>query len=136
MRSKKLKFCVLHLMHVLNQTLKSYDTCFKMNICTYVVPISNLVFILMYCLYNLQRSLHRSCGRVKLPHSFVAMERGKVSMSKMTQPDDQILWSIKPWWTHKIFQSSTNFHEVVGVYIAYFLQECRFSSSLLFFLSV
>ena len=91
MRSKKLKFCVLHLMHVLNQTLTSYDTCFKMNICTYVVPISNLVFILMYCLYNLQRSFHRSCGRVKLPHSFVAMERGKVSMSKMTQPDDQIL---------------------------------------------
>ena len=80
----------------------SYDTYFKMNICTYVVPISNLVFILMYCLYNLQRSFHRSCGRVKLPHSFVAMERGKVSMSKMTQTDDQILWSIKPWWTNKI----------------------------------
>ena len=91
MPTKKLKFCVLRLMHVLNQTLMSYDTCFKMNICTYVVPISNLVFILMYCLYNLQRSFHRSCGRVKLPHSFVAMERGKVSMSKMTQPDDQIL---------------------------------------------
>ena len=74
--------------------------------------------------------------------SFVAMERGKVLMSKMTQPDDQILWSIKPWWTHKFFSLQPIFIKLLEFILplscrnAGFYQACSFSHQYDFLLNV